>query len=336
MFKHTKNLCFIVLITFQSYAQEFHTRVEHRQFKGRNDIKIVYTKYGSQTGHLGSVIISPGRTESSLKYEEVSIDLIREGFSPVFVINHRGQGLSERMLEDPHKGHVSKFENYYYDFNTFTKLAFKDESINRNNVYLLAHSMGGAIATGFLQNYGIKSFKGVILSSPMLGIKFKNKSETRVLMETLVACKTPFGPDCNDYADKKEYSEINDQFEGNSNTSSLERFERRKNQWQRYPQLQLGGPTIRWVRESIKANRKMRKTSKIRLIKKLPLLLLQAQNDITVNNSSQNTFCSTTNILGGNCTLEKIPNAKHEILMEADDIRRLGMNHIIEFMKMYN
>ena len=80
----------------------------------------------------------------------------------------------------------------------------------------------------------------------------------------------------------------------------------------------------------------MRKTSKIRLIKKLPLLLLQAQNDITVNNSSQNTFCSTTNILGGNCTLEKIPNAKHEILMEADDIRRLGMNHIIEFMKMYN
>ncbi|MCO4755337.1 MAG: alpha/beta fold hydrolase [Bacteriovoracaceae bacterium] len=335
MLKRTMIFCLVVttvLLTVHSYAFD-QLANKNLQFKGKNDVNIVFTKFGTQTGNLGSVVISPGRTESSLKYEELSFDLIKEGFSPVFVINHRGQGLSDRLLKNRHKGHVSDFNHYYHDFNIFIEHVRKDRVTDKNNLFLLAHSMGGAIATGFLQTYGTDQFKGLILSSPMLGINLNGKSETRVLLETLVACKTPLGPECNDYAQDGDYVSEDDTFEGNNNTSSQERFESRKSRWMNMPELQLGGPTIRWVRESIKANIKMRKASKVQLISDLPILLLQAENDVTVSNSKQNQFCLTVNKVGGECSLQLIPNAKHEILMESDQLRNQGIDYIMDFIK---
>ncbi len=305
----------------------------HYEFTGKGNVNIVYTKYGDQKGQYGSIVISPGRTESSLKHEELSNELIEKGFSPVFIINHRGQGLSGRVLEDTNKGHVAKFSYYYKDFEKFVKSVLRDSQTDKNNLFLLAHSMGGAIATGYLQTYGTDLFKGLVLSSPMLGINFNDKTEFEVLMETLIACKTPLGPDCNDYAQEGKYSPEADLFEGNDNTSSRDRFERRKRLWMDIPKLQLGGPSIRWVKEAIKANLKMRRHKAIKKITDLPVLLLQAEKDVTVSNEKQSKFCSTVNKVDGNCTLKVIKNSKHEILMEADHIRDIGVRHILDFIE---
>src|SRR4051812_44355355 len=46
-----------------------------------------------------AIVISTGRTESFIKYKELIWDLWQLGYS-VFIHDHRGQGLSSRLLAD--------------------------------------------------------------------------------------------------------------------------------------------------------------------------------------------------------------------------------------------
>jgi lysophospholipase len=77
-----------------------------------------------------AIVISSGRTESFLKYREVVFDLWQAGYS-VSIMDHRGQGLSERILKAPkgadadtsratHEiGYVDRFDDYVDDLKSF-------------------------------------------------------------------------------------------------------------------------------------------------------------------------------------------------------------------------
>ena len=54
-----------------------------------------------------TIVISSGRIEAYLKYQEVMFDLYNQGFA-VFIMDHRGQGLSDRMTANPHQGFVRR------------------------------------------------------------------------------------------------------------------------------------------------------------------------------------------------------------------------------------
>ncbi len=58
------------------------------------------------------------RIESYVKYAELAYDLFHLGFD-IFIIDHRGQGRSGRMLSDPHRGHVDHFNDYVEDLAAF-------------------------------------------------------------------------------------------------------------------------------------------------------------------------------------------------------------------------
>ena len=59
-----------------------------------------------------------GRAEFIEKYFETVRDLRARGFA-VATLDWRGQGLSERALRDPRKGHVRDFAEYDIDLETF-------------------------------------------------------------------------------------------------------------------------------------------------------------------------------------------------------------------------
>ena len=59
-----------------------------------------------------------GRAEFIEKYFETVRDLRARGFA-VATIDWRGQGLSERALRDPRKGHVRNFSEYERDLEAF-------------------------------------------------------------------------------------------------------------------------------------------------------------------------------------------------------------------------
>ena len=65
-----------------------------------------------------SIVLVTGRTESYLKYQELAFDLYHQGYN-VYIIDHRGQGLSQRLLKDNHKGYVKIFDDYAHDLKQF-------------------------------------------------------------------------------------------------------------------------------------------------------------------------------------------------------------------------
>ena len=87
----------------------------------------------------GTVFLFGGRTEFAEKYFETIRDLIARGFA-VATLDWRGQGLSQRALPDPRKGHVSDFACFDDDIGTF--MAEVAPLMPRPWIGL-AHSMGG-------------------------------------------------------------------------------------------------------------------------------------------------------------------------------------------------
>ena len=55
----------------------------------------------------GTVLLFPGRTEYIEKYGRTAQELAERGFATL-AIDWRGQGLSDRMLDDPRIGHVDQ------------------------------------------------------------------------------------------------------------------------------------------------------------------------------------------------------------------------------------
>lgn len=109
-----------------------------------------------------AILLVNGRVEGYLKYQELAWDLWRQGYS-LYLIDHRGQGLSDRLLADKEKGYVADFDDYVLDLKQFHDdviLADKPAKL-----FLLAHSMGGAISARYLERWP-DDIKAAVLSSP--------------------------------------------------------------------------------------------------------------------------------------------------------------------------
>ena len=86
----------------------------------------------------GSIIFSPGRTEFIEKYLETAADFIERGFN-VLIVDPRGQGLSDRLLDDKIKSHIEDFGDYVDDLAYAVKEL--SPSLPQPHV-LMGHSMG--------------------------------------------------------------------------------------------------------------------------------------------------------------------------------------------------
>src|SRR6185369_8023680 len=114
----------------------------------------------------GSIILSGGRTEPIEKYYETIADFLERGFV-VLAHDWRGQGLSQRDLADPLKGHASGYKAFLDDFRAL--LGAYADRLPKPWV-AVGHSMGGCL-TLLAMASGETRFAGAILSAPMLGVQ---------------------------------------------------------------------------------------------------------------------------------------------------------------------
>ncbi len=284
-----------------------------KEFINKQGKKVAYRTYIRGAG-LPNIVISPGRQEPMKKYYELVHDIQDANF---YLIDHQGQGESERLLKDPQKGHVISFQDYVNDFSFWMNTHVLAET-KGERLYLVAHSMGGAIATRYMEkNPGI--FKKVVLSAPMYDVYTKPYpgKVARILAKALMLAGQG-----NKYApDRGPYIPEDDTLEKNEFSHSLARIEMNKYLFVE-ENLALGGTTVRWVNEAFKG------MSGIQFVgKKLsqPILLLQAELDTTVMPAKQTQFCQ----LAANCKLVQMKGSFHEILQEKDSIR----NHAIELIR---
>ncbi len=118
-------------------------------------------------GGRGLALLLPGRTEFIEKVALPATALRRLGFA-VASLDWRGQGLSDRLLAEPLKGHVDDFAEYDRDLAAL--MAAGPVAAEGAPRLVVAHSMGGTIALGPAQARigGLP----IVLTAPLLGIAF--------------------------------------------------------------------------------------------------------------------------------------------------------------------
>lgn len=265
-------------------------------------------------GSKGDVIVSPGQGEFIPKYFELAYDLIQRGYSAVHIMEHRGQGASERVLTDePKKGSVHEFAEYESDLSQLVKRV-RTERPGRK-LFLIAHSMGSAISVLTLHDEfsNEKVFSAAALSAPMFAIRAPVVRDTRLLLPLLrgLCVKTST---CDDYAPGQAKFNLYLKFDDNLLTHSENRWKMHQGMLRDDADLGINGPTTRWTLESTKA---VMRIAKIAPPQDLPLLIFQAGEDRIVLPEAQTQFCAKSK----NCHLVKVPGARHEILQERD-VRR--------------
>ncbi|RZK81635.1 MAG: alpha/beta hydrolase, partial [Methylobacterium sp.] len=115
----------------------------------------------------GTVCLLQGRAEFIEKYYETIHDLRARGFA-VVAFDWRGQGESDRRADDPHKGHVGRFDDYRLDLRAVAETVLVP--LMPEPHVGLAHSMGGCVALiGALD--GWLPFRRLVTVAPMLSIR---------------------------------------------------------------------------------------------------------------------------------------------------------------------
>ncbi|WP_237485468.1 alpha/beta fold hydrolase [Vibrio hippocampi] len=267
-----------------------------------------------------AIFVVNGRIESSYKYQELFFDLFQQGYN-IYSFDHRGQGLSDRMAPNPEMGHVESFDDYLQDMDEIIELF---NLAQYEQCHLLAHSMGGNIATRYIQTRAHHPFSKIALSAPMYGV---NLAWYLKPIAALVAQAMTYGNSKPTYA--PGYKGYNPKpFADNPLSQSEVRYRWFRELYEQKPKMKLGGPSTRWVWQGLVSSRKCLQHSEQITI---PLLLVQAGADTIVSNQAQDEFISKLKASNSSCQLLSVSEAKHEILFEADQYRNPALEAISQF-----
>lgn len=298
----------------------WHNQVTTGEFQGVDNVPISYA-YSLHPEAVGSIVISSGRIEGFLKYKEVVFDLYQNHYS-VFILDHRGQGLSGRMSDNPHHGYVQDYVDYVQDIKTFYDQVVTPNT--RHKPVLLGHSMGGAIGALYLHQHP-QDFAKAAFTSPMFGIKTPLPMWlAKALISSGQTLNHWFASRPWYFVGQGDYLAV--PFALNVLTHSKARYQIFRQEYEQEPRLQLGGVTFNWLAASVQA---MDRIAELAAQIQTPVLVLQAGADMVVENSAQDHVCA----MMPNCRLVQIDKAKHELLMEADQYRQPAMQQILDFLQ---
>lgn len=304
----------------QSVSQFWQQHAKEGELIGKDGVLLRYATLRQGDGQRAILLVN-GRVESYLKYQELAYDLWQQGYS-LYLLDHRGQGLSGRLLSDPQKGYVADFDDYVVDLKQFYQQVIAPERPAK--LFLLAHSMGATISALYLARWPT-DIDAAVLTSPMMGINLGllPKWFAKGLAQFIHAIaggdsNPPYGPGQTPYQAKA--------FANNQLTHSQTRYQQFRKLYQQQPQLQLGGATAHWIYKGIVAGeRAIAQAGQIRT----PLLVLQAGDESVVDNRAQDSFCQAAHCEHGKPLI--ITGAWHELLMESDDKRQQALSAIFDF-----
>ncbi len=294
------------------------TLKEDGYFEGCKKKKIYYKVFLLENPKA-NIFISHGHREFIERYNEIIYYFLKEGYS-VFIMEHRGHGRSDHLGKDKSQIHVEKFNYYLDDIKIFIDKIVIKKTENKP-LFLFAHSMGGGIGAGFLEKYP-EIFKCAVLHAPMLKINTGNiPSLAAYILSRIMKI---LHKEMNYIPGQKPYS--GQKKDHNKAADCIERYRYTYNNILENQLFQYGGSSINWYLESSRAIKKIiekKNASKV----KIPVLLMQPENDYYVIAQSHNKFAKYAE----NCTLMRIKNSKHESMNENDHIAFPVFNAVFQF-----
>lgn len=319
-------------ISETNYVANYNSKIwpsfmsgKYGTFKGIDNLNINYKTFISNESKSKCLLILPGRQEPIEKYAEVIYDIQNSSVGKnlsIFIMDHRGQGSSDRMTENSQIGYVDHFSDYVDDVETFIDQVIKPQQCSKT--YLLAHSLGGAIGLGVIAK-NPNFFTATTFSAPMWQINTHPYPEP--IAYSIVALTTKLGKG-KEYAIGRGDYDLNIPFQNNEFTHSEQRYIMTMNTYRNFPLTLVGGPANRWVAESLKFTKMLRKHVKGL---RIPMILLQAGQDKIVRNSGMDKVCDHNQF----CLKTVFKNSDHEILMEQDLIRSSAINKVVQMMEVF-
>ncbi|PIE10235.1 MAG: lysophospholipase [Rhodobacterales bacterium] len=264
----------------------------------------------------GTVFILPGRTEYTEKYGPIAADLAAMGYAAL-AIDWRGQGLADRIHDDPGAGHVDEFSDYQDDLAVVLKEA-EARGLPRP-WFMLAHSMGGCIGLRALMTDN--PFAAAAFSAPMWGIQMSNA--LRPFATGLSALSRRVGLS-HLYPPGQAGESVfkRGTFEDNTLTTDPATWDWMRTQVASHPELSLGGPSLHWLDEALKETRSLSLMPSPRT----PVVTFLGTDEKIVDPSRIETRMAHW----PEGELVVLDGLRHEVLMEPPEVRGPSMRKIVD------
>ena len=266
----------------------------------------------------GTILLQQGHNEFIEKYYETIQEFLDRNFS-VVCFDWRGQGMSDKMIDDSKKQFIEDFNIHEEDLKFIIK-----QFIAKTLPYPIigvGHSMGGCILLSSLKkNENI--FQKLILSAPMLGFKNEKFLMPFISLTSLLQNKEKYMIGSKPNMGKETPFKENDLTNDESRYLRTQRLVRMK------PEIRLWGITNAWSKAVKKRLLYIREKDWAENIE-TDILFINSLDDEVV---SSNHIIETSKRFK-NSKLVNFESCKHEIFMEKDQYRKIMWNEIDVFLK---
>lgn len=274
-----------------------------------------------QSDHrLGTVIMLNGRTEYIEKYNAIALDLNEAGYD-VLSLDWRGQGMSDRLIDNPHLSHIEDFADYQRDL---VELIVTGEELDLPRPWhLLCHSMGGSIGYAALAD-GL-AVNSAVFSAPMFGINFG--PILAPLARSLAMSGPRFGQKFRPLPGSGGNTSfiLRAPYLTNLLTTDGTRWGRLVAETVAWPELMLGGVTYQWLHAALQECKRQRSLPR----PDLPVLIAVPTLDKIVTRRA-----IIERLEGWNDSeLLVLDQSKHEPMIERPAIRRQFLNAAVQHFR---
>lgn len=296
-------------LSTQSQISQYWKSGARRRFVSPHGSRIMTYSFSKGAG-APVIVIVPGRAEASSNFAELVYDLRNEKYS-LYLIDHRGQGASDRLASDPEMGYVENF-NYYVDDLRY----FVENIVNpRKNkeLFFFANSMGSNIATMLLKETPDMA-KSLVVVSPMF--KIKTGKIPMVVGRVLSYFKVVAGAAASFALGQTHWTKECEKFEGNLVSHSRLRFDCVMDSYKKNPAIRIAGPSYGWALEAFRSGSEIMNYKNKSFA--VPTLLLSGGADEVVDLNVSRKFCLDKATL---CYERNFPQGLHNLIQESDSIR---------------
>ncbi|WP_395458497.1 alpha/beta hydrolase [Azospirillum melinis] len=266
----------------------------------------------------GTALVLTGRAEFIEKYAETAEALTARGFR-VVAFDWRNQGLSDRPLPNRQIHHLTDFATLVDDLGEVHRQVVAPVAAETGGpVILLAHSMGGLVATLALVRHADDDpdrYAAVLLAAPMYAIH--SGPLPRWLVRVLASLGLACGWGARYALGQGDYDPAEGSFgRDNKITTDPRRYAAFHTPYAERPELRVGGVSFAWVAAALDAEDALRRVLPLERVR-TPVLLLSAPEDRVVRAEAHQMVAARL----GNAHVVGYPDARHELLMEGDAIR---------------
>ncbi len=273
-----------------------------------------------------NLLLLTGRGDFHEKWAD-AINLLHDAGFAIAGFDWRGQGGSTR-LTDSGAGHIDSFDSWLSDLDQLSDWSLG--ALGERPWLALGHSMGGHLLTRWLADPARdeialrKLLKGAILASPFYGLGGPVAMKTAALR--LAPIQVARGLDAEFAWGQRPYGSLQQRTERQLLlTGSRAHFEDEGRWVAARPELATGGVSWGWLK-AFADSEKALEALPLESVE-LPLLMLMAANERLVDNKAIMRIAHRL----PNAERHIVEGAAHELLREAEVVRRVALAKIEDF-----